>query len=67
MFYVTERAVFRLAHDGVELIELAPGVDLERDVLAHMAFRPMIRSIKPMAAHLFAATIDSCPSVKEML
>ena len=40
--YVTERAVFRRHADGIELIELAPGIDLERDVLAHMDFRPSI-------------------------
>jgi propionate CoA-transferase len=35
VLYVTERCVFRLTPDGLELIELAPGIDLENDVLAH--------------------------------
>ena len=47
VLYVTERAVFRLVADGdgksaLELIEIAPGIDLEADVLARMAFRPRV-------------------------
>ncbi len=48
IMYVTERAVFRLRPEGLELTELAPGVDLEADVLNHMDFRPLIRDVKPM-------------------
>ena len=42
MLYVTERCVFRLTQNGLELIEIAPGVDLERDIMAKMDFKPSI-------------------------
>ncbi|MFK8253302.1 acyl CoA:acetate/3-ketoacid CoA transferase [Ancylobacter terrae] len=52
--FVTERAVFRTGEDGLELIEIAPGIDLERDVLGQMAFVPHISpTLKRMDARLF--------------
>ena len=48
VLFVTERAVFRLQPDGVELIEVAPGIDLQRDILDQMEFRPLMRSIAVM-------------------
>ena len=42
VLYVTERCVFGLHAQGIELLEVAPGLDIERDILAHMAFRPVI-------------------------
>ncbi len=58
VLYVTERCVLRLLGDGtdgvLELIEIAPGIDLERDVLAQMEFRPAISShLKLMDRALF--------------
>ncbi|WP_342244036.1 acyl CoA:acetate/3-ketoacid CoA transferase [Pseudomonas sp. OTU5201] len=53
VLYVTERCVFRLSLEGLELIEIAPGVDLERDILARMDFRPIVREPKLMDARLF--------------
>jgi propionate CoA-transferase len=43
VLYVTERCVFRLTADGLELSEVAPGIDIERDILAQMDFKPIIR------------------------
>lgn len=40
VLYITERAVFELRIDGLHLIEVAPGIDIEKDILAHMDFRP---------------------------
>ena len=59
VLYVTERCVFRLIDDGgqggLELIEIAPGIDLQRDVLAQMDFQPAISpDLKLMDSALFA-------------
>lgn len=52
VIFVTERAVFRLQSDGVHLIEVAPGIDIERDILQRMEFAPIIRSVRPMALRI---------------
>jgi propionate CoA-transferase len=43
VLYVTERCVFELTRQGLELIEIAPGIDVGRDILARMEFKPIIR------------------------
>ncbi|MBU1332154.1 MAG: acyl CoA:acetate/3-ketoacid CoA transferase [Gammaproteobacteria bacterium] len=55
VLYVTERCVLQLTVAGLELIEVAPGVDIERDILARMDFAPIVRDPKPMDARLFQA------------
>jgi propionate CoA-transferase len=52
--FVTERAVFRVGAEGLELVEIAPGLDVERDVVAHMGFRPKTsRDVKVMDVRIF--------------
>ena len=55
LYFITERAVFKLTERGVTLIEIAPGVDLEKDILQHMEFTPYIsENLHQMDDRLFA-------------
>ncbi|MEH6366639.1 MAG: acyl CoA:acetate/3-ketoacid CoA transferase, partial [Pseudomonas marincola] len=53
VLYVTERCVFELTTEGLELIEVAPGIDIQRDIVERMDFEPIIRQPKLMDARLF--------------
>ena len=54
VLYVTERGVFQLAREGLVLREIAPGVDLERDILSQMEFQPVVSpDLKPMDPDIF--------------
>tara|TARA_R110002095_G_scaffold106066_3_gene92948 strand:- start:143 stop:2119 length:1977 start_codon:yes stop_codon:yes gene_type:complete len=53
VLYVTERCVFRLTSGGLELLEIAPGIDLERDILSLMDFEPVMREIATMDPRIF--------------
>ncbi|MBX2807642.1 MAG: acyl CoA:acetate/3-ketoacid CoA transferase [Cellvibrionaceae bacterium] len=53
VYYVTERCVFKLRYYGLELLEVAPGIDIDRDILAHMDFKPIIKEPRLMASNIF--------------
>ena len=54
VLYITERAVFKLTKEGLMLIEIAPGVDIEKDILALMDFKPLIsKDLKLMDDFIF--------------
>jgi propionate CoA-transferase len=59
VLYVTERAVLALTAAGLEVIEVAPGIDLEADVIGRMGFRPVVRDVRPMPAHCFVPATSS--------
>ena len=55
VLYVTERCVLRLTQKGLLLAEVAPGIDIERDILPYMEFAPLIDSPQVMDPRLFLA------------
>jgi propionate CoA-transferase len=56
--FVTERAVLQIVNGTLELIEIAPGVDLENDIMRHMSFRPRVAAdLKLMDKRLFSPAL----------
>jgi propionate CoA-transferase len=53
ILYVTERAVFRLTESGIILEEVAPGIDLDKDITSKMGFMPIVGSLKEMDKRIF--------------
>jgi propionate CoA-transferase len=53
VYYITERCVLQRTTAGVELIEVAPGIDVDRDILGQMDFKPLIRNVRPMDIRIF--------------
>jgi propionate CoA-transferase len=69
VLYVTERAVFELRSEGVVLTEIAPGVDLEKDILDQMGFAPVIGEYKLMDERIFKEAkmvLESHPVAMEL-
>lgn len=58
VLYITERGVFELTSGGLMLTEIAPGIDLEKDIIAHMEFKPLISTnLKMMDKRIFAEEV----------
>ena len=53
VLYITERCVFKLKNEKLELIEVAPGIDIENDILANMDFEPVINAVTTMDHRIF--------------
>jgi propionate CoA-transferase len=58
VMYITERAVFELTEKGVLLTEIAPGIDLQKDVLDRMQFMPEVsKDLKEMDSRIFTEDV----------
>ena len=53
IIYITERAVFRLNESGIVLEEIAPGIDIDKNIISKMGFIPILGSIKEMDTRIF--------------
>ncbi len=53
--YITERCVMTLCDRGLELIEVAPGIDVDKDILSLLPFEPKVDALQPMPSELFMA------------
>ena len=53
VLYITERAVFQLCKEGLELLEVAPGIDVESQIISQMGFRPVMKNVIEMAPQYF--------------
>jgi propionate CoA-transferase len=53
VLFVTERAVLRLGAEGLELVEVAPGMEVERDIVPYMEFRPRVGVVREMPLEAF--------------
>ena len=54
ILYITERGVFRLNKSGIVLEEVAPGIDIDKDIISKMGFMPIIGSTKEMDERIFS-------------
>lgn len=72
ILYITERAVFELTSEGLKLIEIAPGIDIEKHILPYMEFKPIVAdNVKLMEERIFkeekmGLCFDDSPSYMEL-
>jgi acyl CoA:acetate/3-ketoacid CoA transferase len=56
ILYITERGVFRLSKTEIILEEVAPGIDIDKDIISKMCFMPKVKSTKKMDERIFGKT-----------